>query len=121
MKIINKTKNTTICEKADVADTFLSRMIGLINRASIAENEALIITRCNSIHMLFMRFAIDAIFVDREDVVVGMVYNIKPYRFSRMFIKSSYVIELAPGAIEKSATTVGDEIEKGLNESPFLP
>lgn len=111
LSIRNATKNTVIAGQARVADTFLSRMVGLLNRRSLSPDEALIITRCQSIHMFFMRFAIDAIFVDRSNQVVGLVKGIKPFRLSPIFFKSSFVIELPQGSIVQSETSVGDKIE----------
>jgi hypothetical protein len=85
-------------------------MVGLLNRSSLPKDEALIITRCNSIHMFFMRFAIDAVFVDKNHTVVGLVPRIKPFRLSRIFFRSSYVIELAAGVIAEKHISVGDTV-----------
>ncbi len=60
--------------------------------------------------MFFMRFAIDAVFVDKNNSVVGLVKNIKPFQLSRIFLKSSYVIELASGIIEEKKIEIGDII-----------
>ena len=110
MQILNKTKETIVAENATVADGFVSRMVGLLNRKSLDDQEALVITRCNSIHMFFMRFAIDAIFVNKDDKVVGVVKDIKPFHLSRIYFGSSYVIELAPGVINSSKTQINDLI-----------
>ncbi len=110
MKIENITKGTIFSKKAEKADTSFSRMKGLLGRKAMSEEEALIITHCQSIHMFFMKFSIDAIFVNKKDVVVGLVQNIKPWQLSPMFFNASYVIELAPGAIEKTRTENGDKI-----------
>jgi len=94
-----------------MADTFFSRLVGLLNRRSLNTGEALMITHCRSIHMFFMRFAIDAIFVDKENRVVGVVEGIKPFCLSPIFFKASYVIELPEGIIKKSRTAIGDQIQ----------
>jgi len=99
-----------IAQKARAADTFFSRMVGLLNRTSLLKDEALIITRCQSIHMLFMRFSIDAIFVDKNDCVVGLLKGIKPFRLSPIFLRSSYVIEIPEGIIVQTETSLGDKI-----------
>jgi len=109
--ILNTTKNTVIAQNAVIADTFLSRMIGLLNRKSFSPDEALVITRCNSIHMLFMRFSIDVIFVDKRDRVVGLVERIKPFRLSPIFFQSQYAIEVSEGVIGLTKTAVGDQVE----------
>jgi uncharacterized membrane protein (UPF0127 family) len=111
VKILNLTKNTLVAERASLADTFVSRMIGLLGRSSMQDSEALIITHCQSIHMFFMRFAIDALFVDSNDRVVGKVEGIKPFRLSPIYWGSSYCIELPAGAIQKNQTSVGDRLK----------
>jgi len=111
LSIQNISKNTIIAQNGVIADTFLSRMTGLLNRKSLLANEALVIKRCNSIHMLFMRFPIDVIFVDKSDCVVGLVERIKPFRLSPIFFQSQYAIEVSAGVIGQTKTAVGDQIE----------
>jgi len=111
MRIINKTKNTVIAEQAAMADTVLSRLKGLLGRDSINPGEALIITQCRSIHMFFMKFGIDVIFVDKRNRAVGTVKRIKPFLMSPYFWQAVSAIELPEGVIERTKTAVGDELE----------
>jgi len=67
--------------EAEVARTFPERAVGLIGRRSLAPGTGLLIERCNAIHTFFMRFPIDATFLDREGRVVKVVRNIRPWRF----------------------------------------
>ena len=94
-----------------MADTFFPRMIGLLNRKFLKEGEGLVITSCQQIHMIFMRFPIDVIFVNKTHKVVGLVRNIQPFSLSPIFWKASFVIELPIAAIEKSQTQLGDILE----------
>jgi len=111
LKIFNSTRNNTLAAKATLADTFASRMVGLLNRTHLAPGEALIITRCQQIHMFFMRFAIDAIFIDSTDHVVGLVENIKPGQLSKIFWKANRVIELPSRTIAQTTTSLGDHLQ----------
>ena len=65
---------------AEVAETFVQRTRGLIGRTGLEPGRGLLITRCNCIHTFFMRFAIDATFLDRRGEVVKVVRNIRPWR-----------------------------------------
>ena len=94
-----------------MADTFRARMKGLLGRKEIFADEALVITNCRSIHMFFMRFAFDAIFVDAQGRVVGLAESIKPFRLSPIFFRSRYVIELKAGTIAVTKTSLGDQLE----------
>jgi len=111
LKLFNLTQKILLSNNVIIADTFFSRMKGLLGRSSLPDGEALLITRCNSIHMLFMRFAIDVVFLDKNDVVVGLVRSIKPFRLSPIFFRSCCAVELKEGSIEKTGTKVGDKIQ----------
>lgn len=111
MRIINTSRNTTIADTVCVADTSLSRMVGLLGRKNIPAGEALVITRCRSIHMFFMRFSIDVLFIDKEDRVVGVVETIGPFQLSPLFFRARYAVELKCGTIQASRTQVGDQLE----------
>lgn len=82
---------------ADVATTFLERAKGLIGRRALSEGQGLLIPHCNAIHTLFMRFPIDATFLDRKGEVVKVVRNIRP---GRLFVwggwRARQVLETAP-------------------------
>jgi uncharacterized membrane protein (UPF0127 family) len=72
-------------------------MRGLMGRAGLAPDEGMFFKPTGSIHMFFMRFPIDAIFLDRELVVLDVVRGLKPWRTaSRRGAK--VVVELAEGA-----------------------
>ena len=94
-----------------MARSFFERSKGLLGRVSLSPGEALIIPHCQSIHMFFMRFSIDVIFTDKNNKVVGLVKNIKPFQFSPVFWKASYAIEAAEGTIHSSQTQLGDLVQ----------
>src|SRR2546426_10149201 len=87
---------TVICERVSLAVTPLPRMKGLLGRASLDANEGILLRPAGSIHMLFMRFAIDAIFLDRDLVVVGVARGLRPWRVAARR-GAKQVIELAEG------------------------
>lgn len=111
MILRNKTKNTLVATDVRVADTFLSRMVGLLNRKNLSDGEALLITHCRSIHMFFMRFPIDVLFIGKDNRVAGVVQNIRPFQLSPIFFRAHCAIELKCGTIQASRTEVGDHLE----------
>ena len=62
-----------------VANTFWARVVGLMFKKDLPEDEGLLIERCNAIHTCFMRFPIDATFLDKQGNVVKTVRNIRPW------------------------------------------
>jgi uncharacterized membrane protein (UPF0127 family) len=111
LRITNQTRNIVLADHAQLADTYLSRLTGLLNRTRLNQGEALIITRCQQIHMFFMRFAIDVIFIDSSNRAVGLVKDIKPWQLSAIFWQANRAIELPPGVIAKTQTVIGDQIQ----------
>ena len=65
---------------AEVAETFAERARGLIGRTGLEPGKGMLITRCNCIHTCFMRFPIDATFLDVRGAVVTVVRGIRPWR-----------------------------------------
>ena len=65
--------------KARVARTLFARIKGLIGTKHLPPGEGMLILHCNAIHTFFMSFPIDATFLDRNDRVVKVVRNIRPW------------------------------------------
>ena len=66
--------------EAEVAETMFERMRGLIGRKTLAPGKGLLIPKCNCIHTFFMRFPIDATFLDKNGRTVKVVRNVRPWR-----------------------------------------
>lgn len=93
------------------ADTMWSRMRGLLGRGALAPSEGLWITPCNSIHMFFMRFAIDAVFIDERLQVVRVAEDLRPWRMARGGKFAHSVLELPPGKAAFFNIRVGDKLQ----------
>jgi hypothetical protein len=73
---------TVVCERCLLAETPLARMRGLLGRSSLPAGEGLLLRPAASIHMAFMRFPIDAVFLDSADRVLKVVAELKPWRMA---------------------------------------
>lgn len=73
-------RETVLGVDAEVAETFFERTRGLIGRDGLAPGKGMLILKCNCIHTCFMRFPIDATFLDRGGRVVRVVRAIRPGR-----------------------------------------
>ena len=96
---------------AAVARTPWSRIKGLLGRTGLQDDEALILPHCRSIHMLGMRFPIDAVFVDRTWRVVALRKRLMPGRIVPPVWKAWAVVEAAAGTIERAGLLVGDQLQ----------
>ena len=111
MRIINLKNNAVLADKADIADDFSKRLIGLLCHNSLQDGEGLILKPSNSIHTCFMRFTIDVLFLDKNNQVIAILPLLLPFRLSRIYFKALSTIELPAGIIEKTGTCAGDKIE----------
>lgn len=98
--ILNK-ENTLLFDEAQITTNFSDRLIGLLGRHEIKENEALCIKPCKCIHMFFMRFPIDVAFVNASGAIIYLIENLKPWSITKKIKNSDYVIEMPVGAIKK--------------------
>ena len=120
LKSINLLKNQAlIADKCFVAECFLDRLRGLIGMDKLAPGQGMLFPRCNNIHMWFMKFPIDVVFIRAEKRPDGTTAwkvssareNVKPWRLRPLMDwRASETLELPAGMVRKCAITAGDEI-----------
>jgi uncharacterized protein len=104
-----------LCGRVEVARSMAQRMRGLIGRAGLDPDEGLFIAT-SSIHMMFMRFPIDALFVGAPDAtgsrrVVGTREGLPPWRGVVWPVRGATgVVELAAGTLRARGVVVGDMV-----------
>lgn len=106
-----KSNAPVLASKLETANTLVSRTKGLLGRSNLPNGQGLWIKRCNSIHTFFMRFPIDAVFVDDKLHVVSIYQNLKPWRMTWVHLKASSVFELPAGTLKTTAVKVGDRFK----------
>jgi uncharacterized membrane protein (UPF0127 family) len=94
---LSKDDGTLVCARCWLATSALARMRGLLGRDGLADGEGMLLRPAGSIHMFFMRFAIDAIFCDSDLNVIDVARNVGPWKMASRR-KSKVVIEVAEGA-----------------------
>ncbi|MCK5534893.1 DUF192 domain-containing protein [bacterium] len=110
-KVFNFTQNCFLAEKAGEANSFVSRLVGLMGRKRLKEKEGLIILKTSSIHTFFMRFSIDVIFFNKKGKIIKIISELKPYKISPWVWGAYGVIELPAGKVFETKTQKGDRIE----------
>lgn len=83
-----------------------ARSKGLLGRTGLPSGEGLLIPKTGSIHTFFMRFPMDAVYLDRGLRVRAIVPAIPPYRLSWKLGARS-VLELGAGEAERAGIRVG--------------
>jgi len=108
-RMLNTTKNTVVAEDLRIARSMWARFWGLMGKPKLPDAQALLIDPCSSIHMFFMRFPIDVVFLDKSDRVVKIVEGIKPWRMA-LGGGGKKALELPVGAAAKAGVEAGDQL-----------
>jgi uncharacterized membrane protein (UPF0127 family) len=99
--------NSAIIKNVKKADTFMTRLVGLLNKNSIDFDEGFLLMRCTSIHCFFMKFTIDAVYLSK-DMEVLYIETVKPWKIGKIVKNCAHVLELHEGAAKN--ISVGDII-----------
>lgn len=110
MRVENVTRGTVVADRARIASSSRDRNVGLLRTPEVAPGEGLWIERAPSIHMFFMRYAIDAIFVSKAMRVTKVVPNLRPWRIVPWARGARDCLELRAGWAAESDTQLGDEL-----------
>jgi uncharacterized protein len=112
----NETRGTVLAERVEVAASLIAKFWGLMGRRDLAAGHGLWLPSENGIHMFFMRFAIDAVFLGRRSAdgtrpVVSVHRGLRPWTGIVPLVRGADgVLELRPGSIDSSLTERGDAI-----------
>lgn len=107
-KVTNATKGTVVADDVRIAKSVWARFRGLMGRKSLSDGQGLLLDPCSSVHMFFMRFPIDVVFLDRDNKVVKVAPHLKPYRAALGGKRSKKALELPAGSAEWARIEPGD-------------
>lgn len=110
--VLRREDGSIVCERCVLADTALMRMKGLLGRRDLPSGEGILLKPASSVHMAFMRFAIDAVFLDRELRVVKVAAGLKPWRMAGSR-GAKAVLEIPAGEAARRGLSVGDRLVAG--------
>jgi uncharacterized membrane protein (UPF0127 family) len=106
---LERDDGSLVCERCLLAETPLTRARGLLGRAGLERGEGILLRPASSIHMWFMRFAIDAVFLDQESRVLRIARHLRPWRLAGCK-GARAVIELPAGECERVGLIPGDVV-----------
>ncbi len=111
LNLYNSTKNIQIAKNILVAESFYSKLKGLMGKSTLGKDTAIFFKGCPSVHTFFMQFPIDVVFLDKNMVVTSITESLKPWRCTKPFqFKNYYCIELYSNNISKKISK-GDLID----------
>ena len=115
LRALNQTRATVLCENLEEVGGMVGKGRGLLGRDGLAADAGMLFDAGRlepfmCMHMLFMRFAIDVVFLDRADKVIRINHNLRPWRISSIVWGAHRALELPAGGAARSHTVMGDQI-----------
>lgn len=114
MRLLAASDDRVICPEVSVARSFYGRLVGLMGRRALEEGEGLYLPGTKSIHMLFMRFPIDCLFLGKADddglmQVVSVRRSLPVWTGVVWYVRGARgVVEMSAGAIDAAGVRAGD-------------
>jgi len=115
VRAINQTRGTVLCARLENAGGLAGQGRGLLGRDGLEPETGMLFengrfTPFMWMHMFFMRFAIDIVFLGRGNTVIRINRRLKPWQMSSVVFGARRALELNAGASDDSSTQVGDQI-----------
>jgi uncharacterized membrane protein (UPF0127 family) len=86
------------------------RLKGLMFKKSLLPGEGILLMPCNSVHMGFMRFSLNLVFLSKEFEVMKVAENIAPWSWPKIALRAHAVLEYA-SAIDDLLPKIGERLE----------
>src|SRR5499427_3863691 len=96
-----------VCERCEIPESSFGRARGLLGRDGLEPGTGMLIDRAGSVHMFFMRFPIDVVFLDRDWRVVGVRHGLRPWRAAGAR-RAVAALELPAGTAAEAGIEEGD-------------
>jgi len=97
-------------ENISVADNFLKKLAGLIFKKAPDQDQGLLLEGCNSIHTFWLRFKVDVVFLDKKNIVIFLLENLRPFRFSPLVRGAARVLEVKTGMVRDKNIKIQDKL-----------
>jgi uncharacterized protein len=115
----NRTRQTFLATDMRVASTHWTRLRGLMGTkpASFGFGQGLWIIPCHGVHTWGMRFPLDLLYLDADNIIVHLEENVRSWRFAPVRMDTVTVLELPSHTIWNSGSVVGDQMEMKLGSN----
>jgi uncharacterized protein len=104
---VRTAEGVILCERCEIPERAFGRARGLLGRDGLEPGEGMLIDRAGSVHMFFMRFPIDVVFLDRDRTVVGVRHRLVPWRVAGAR-HAVAALELPAGTAAEAGIQEGD-------------
>lgn len=112
MSVVEKFSINGATLDVEFADTFAKRLRGLMLRRRLPEGRGLLLAPCDGVHMLFMRFAIDVVYLDKNFCVKKIVRRLRPWLGVSICLGAWAALELPAGDADRLKIVVGQKFQQ---------
>jgi len=113
-RLVDCMTGKVLADKVELAETFWRRFRGLMFRRNFRKGQALLFKLAKSgrygIHMFFVRFSIDLLYLNQDFVVVDIRRELRPWRIHTPKVNASYIVELPAGTISRTNVKIGHKL-----------
>lgn len=109
LRVVDRTGGVCVAT-AVLANTAMTRMVGLLGRDVLAPGDGLVLEPCSSIHTCFMRFPIDVAFLRKDGTIVRLVERVRPFRLT-WAAGAARAVELPAGTLRACGVRAGHRLE----------
>ena len=106
----NPARGSTLGTRIALADRWWQRLRGLLGRAGLDPGEGLILRPCRAVHMAWMSFTLDVVFLDQRGSVIATYHRLAPGGRTRWHAAARDALELPAGTLAATGTLDGDTI-----------
>lgn len=111
VRVANRTREVMLGRDVKVADTFFTRLRGMLGRPPLKEGQGLLLVPTRGVHMYGMKTALDVVFLDGSNEVCAMYRELAPGERTKVHGEAASALELPPGTISRTGTELGDVVE----------
>ena len=120
MTLRDITRGTAVGTRITIADTSLTRLVGLAGRRGLDSGCGLLIRPSSGIHTFGMLFSIDVVALSRDLRVLKLWHRLAPFRMTSIHLRIHSMLELPAGQIGNCQMQVGDQLEWGFADYPWI-
>lgn len=109
--IWNATRDNALARRVMLADTWWTRLRGMMGRPEPAAGEGMLLVPCRSVHMYWMKYPLDIAFLAPDGRIVATYHGLAPSRRSKRHGDANRALELKAGTLAAKRAEVGDRLE----------
>ncbi len=116
LSVWNASRSGFVADQVRLANTRWTRLRGMLGRPEPAPGEGMLLAPCQSVHMYWMKYSLDVVFLAPNGCVVEAYHGLAPSKRSRWHRDADRALELRAGTLASSGTQIGDQLELHIVE-----